>query len=149
MLDVLIPDNAVPERTYILEIMFREILGLNFHIRAEKVTQYHIVTENKRTLIIDDAFFLYYDHHYLRAECLPQRVVRFKTTYASEEDILVLYGRDELVEHQDKIVCAADIFAASFYMLTRWEEVVIQQRDEHERFPAEQSLAFRYGFLNR
>jgi len=39
-----------------------------------------------------------------------------------------------------------DIFAASFYMISRYEEYLDFQRDEHGRFPASLSLAFRNGF---
>jgi hypothetical protein len=34
-------------------------------------------------------------------------------------------------------------------MLTRWEEYVIQTRDQHGRFPGPASLAMRAGFLHR
>ena len=40
-----------------------------------------------------------------------------------------------------------DIFAASFFMITRYEEYLEFQPDEHGRFPASSSLAFKYGFL--
>ena len=43
----------------------------------------------------------------------------------------------------------ADIIAASFFMLTRWEETVIPDRDEHDRFPFSASVAYRQGFINR
>ena len=49
----------------------------------------------------------------------------------------------------DKIICGIDIFASSFFMLTRWEEYVIKKRDMHNRFSAYESLAFKYNFLNR
>jgi hypothetical protein len=40
-----------------------------------------------------------------------------------------------------------DIFAASFYLVTRYEEYLEYQPDDHGRFPASSSLAFRKGFL--
>ncbi len=42
-----------------------------------------------------------------------------------------------------------DIFAASFYMVSRYEEYLDHQPDEHGRFRASSSLAFRNGFLER
>lgn len=41
-----------------------------------------------------------------------------------------------------------DIFAASFYLLTRYEEYLPQRRDRHDRYPYKESLAFANGFLN-
>jgi hypothetical protein len=45
------------------------------------------------------------------------------------------------------IVFNADILAASLFMLSRWEEIAGSVKDEHERFPAAESVAYRQGFL--
>jgi hypothetical protein len=41
-----------------------------------------------------------------------------------------------------------DIFAASFYLLSRYEEYLPGKRDEHNRFKASESLAHKNGFLH-
>jgi hypothetical protein len=40
-----------------------------------------------------------------------------------------------------------DIFSASFYLLSRYEEYINPHYDLHNRFKAEESLAFKNGFL--
>ncbi|MFN5705421.1 MAG: DUF7033 domain-containing protein, partial [bacterium] len=40
-----------------------------------------------------------------------------------------------------------DVFAASFYLLSRYEEYEHSKRDEHGRFEAKNSIAFKYDFL--
>jgi hypothetical protein len=42
-----------------------------------------------------------------------------------------------------------DIFAASFYLITRYEEYLPHVKDVHGRFIAEQSLAFKHKFLEK
>lgn len=42
-----------------------------------------------------------------------------------------------------------DVFAASFYLLSRYEEYLPHIRDHYERFMAKESLAFQYGFLQK
>jgi len=42
-----------------------------------------------------------------------------------------------------------DIIATAFFMLSRWEETVVPTRDEHGRFPATASVAYKQGFLDR
>ena len=42
-----------------------------------------------------------------------------------------------------------DIFSASFYLISRYEEYLPHVRDAHERYTAEQSLAFKYRFLEK
>jgi len=47
------------------------------------------------------------------------------------------------------VIFYADIIAATLFMLTRWEETVTPERDEHDRFPATASVAYKQGFLDR
>jgi hypothetical protein len=41
-----------------------------------------------------------------------------------------------------------DIFAASFYLLVRYEEYLSHKKDMYGRYAHENSLAFKEGFLN-
>ena len=42
-----------------------------------------------------------------------------------------------------------DIFAASFYLMSRYEEYLPHVKDQHERFPASESLAYQHKFLDK
>ena len=42
-----------------------------------------------------------------------------------------------------------DIFAASFYLITRYEEYLPHIKDAHQRYPAEESVAFQNNFLEQ
>jgi hypothetical protein len=42
-----------------------------------------------------------------------------------------------------------DIFAASFYLLSRYEEYLPHVKDEYGRFTAKDSIAFKHGFLHQ
>jgi hypothetical protein len=120
MIKITTPNNNIAERKYILDIIFNEFLGLEYALGTGS-DDYIIELKNKKTLIIKDTFFNRFlkDLEYLKLENIPTKI-------------------GEL-----------DIFAASFFMLTRWEEYVNKNRDLHNRFPATESLAFKQGFLDR
>ena len=42
-----------------------------------------------------------------------------------------------------------DIFAASFFLITRYEEYLPHVKDHYERFNAEQSIAYKFQFLEK
>ena len=42
-----------------------------------------------------------------------------------------------------------DPFAATFYMLSRYEEYLPYKKDRFSRFPASESLAFKNNFLKK
>lgn len=49
----------------------------------------------------------------------------------------------------DKSAMPFDIFASSFYLLSRYEEYLPQVKDEYGRFLATESIAFKHGFLHQ
>lgn len=52
-----------------------------------------------------------------------------------------------MTNSQGEVPC--DIFAASFYLISRYEEYLPHVKDEHERFPAAESLAYQNKFLDK
>jgi len=125
MLNITIPNNNIAERKYILGIIFNEFLGLDYELIIDNgelnIKDWIIKLNDDKKFIIKDTFFSKFpkDLEYLKTENIPKSIKEL------------------------------DIFAACFFMLTRWEEYVNKARDSHDRFPATESLAFKQGFLDR
>lgn len=49
----------------------------------------------------------------------------------------------------DKSAIPFDVFSASFYLLSRYEEYLPHVKDEFGRFTAKESLAYKHGFLHQ
>lgn len=49
----------------------------------------------------------------------------------------------------DKSAIPFDIFASSFYLLSRYEEYLPHVKDDYGRFLAKESIAYKYGFLKQ
>ena len=82
--------------------------------------------------------------------------------FIKSNDLLFEQGVNDLeisVQKWDGIACffklnkkssiPFDIFAASFYLISRYEEYLPHVKDIHGRYTAEQSLAFKYRFLEK
>ncbi len=152
MLRVFIPDNNVLERKYIIGIILHEFLGLNYSLVInDSIINTDIILENGNTLVIEDHFFNKFkiEKEYLELSNIPSKIGFFNSDLISQEDIPIIFGKNYLQVSENSIICGLDIFASSFYMLTRWEEYVIKDRDHHNRFLSKSSLAFKFGFLNR
>ncbi len=163
MIKITIPNNNVNERKYILDIIFDEFLGLSYEIVISDlglvISDWEIELENGAKLIVEDHFFNKYpnDLEYLNLENIPSTINYQQKTnnqFILENDIPIIYGinhQPQITNHQPPttIICEADIFASSFFMLTRWEEYVNKKRDKHNRFSATESLAFKQSFLDR
>lgn len=152
MITIRIPNNHIQERSYIIQVLFGEFLGLKHEINTKKEENYEIILENGYKLIIRDAFFSLFSEdglEYLTPKNIPTNVIFVKNQFTPGENIPVLYGSEELSVSPEQIICGIDLFASSFFMLTRWEEYVNKERDMHNRFPARASVAYKFGFLDR
>lgn len=66
------------------------------------------------------------------------------------EGVPVLYGEPRITEEHGQTVIHADLLASAYFLLTRYEEYIDRgHRDQHGRFPVDQSLPMRGGFLHR
>ncbi len=155
MINITVPSNNINERRYIVDILFGEFLGLDYkfitnHVEA-KANSWIIELENGNRLTVKDHFFSKYtlDLEYLDKQAIPNSVDFGKNKFIVEEDMPIIFGDNSFSTETTTILCGIDIFASSFFMLTRWEEYVNTKRDEHDRSPASESLAFKNNFLDR
>lgn len=152
MLKITFPDNNRSEREYIVGILLGEFLGLEYEIiygDESSRDEWKIELENNNILIVEDHFFHKYpdDMEYLQLENIPSKVEFAKNKFTPEKDIPVIFGSATL--SLQPLTCSIDIFASSFFMLTRWEEYVNKSRDAHNRFSTKESLAYKHNFLDR
>lgn len=152
MIKITIPNNNQVERKYILDVIFKEFLDLEYKIVVDVTSKYWKITLNNGTKIMcEDHFFNKYknDLEYLDIDNIPSRVKFTSNQFISEENIPIIFGTSLFSIQNQTIKCGIDIFASCFFMLTRWEEYVIKARDIHDRFPAAESFADKHGFLDR
>ena len=152
IVDILIPGDFFPERSYVIGTVFKEFLGLEYHIRvSEELSDSYTITLGEKRIVLADDFFSRYEEPdgYLGMAGIPLSVRYLMTPFIVEKDIPVFLGGAGFSKEENEIICGIDIFGMVFFMLTRWEEYVIGERDYLQRFPAESSLAFKHGFLNR
>ncbi|MCC6413746.1 MAG: polysaccharide deacetylase family protein [Saprospiraceae bacterium] len=132
------------EKAWTLEVLLETCLGVPFRMQAnEGLDGYRFTLPNGKTFTFEDHFFKN-NNHYLETHFLPKVVFFSKKT-----DTVGLYGRDHLESTPEGLYCGIDLVASAFFMLSRWEEFVVTERDAHGRFPANASIAVKYGFLNR
>jgi len=89
-----------------------------------------------------------FDREYLKPASMPE------TPLKRFNDLPIIYQGSKQVEGhlrrtKSLIETDIDIIASSFFMLTRYEEVIVDERDKFDRFPATASLAYKEGFLDR
>ncbi|RJE71715.1 polysaccharide deacetylase family protein [Reichenbachiella sp. MSK19-1] len=145
------------ERNYIYSLVFEDFLGLSledfqFEYENKKIK----ISRDSKEFVLSDCFFSMPPNRYLSIESLPsQPLSKLDLSTGSlfqdllENELPIIYGASKTIIEVDHIELGLDIFGSSFFMLTRYEEVIKTDRDHHNRFPAWASLAYQEGFLER
>lgn len=159
MLTICCPSSRIPEREYIVDVIFNEFLGipyvLLFEEREDVEISYPACGDSK--LRFADVLLSTAEENWLTPASLPQGTQRTlivdRLRADGEKGIPVIYGASQATEfpiqHEGDIVsCGLDLFGSCFFMLTRYEEVVTKERDQHDRFSSGQSYAVEVDMLH-
>ncbi len=157
MLKVLIPNNCQNEQSYALDVLLGDFLGLAFEVQTYHGDVIEITSPDyDGKLTLDVSFFYKANQAWLKRESMPALPLANWTPAEDgieanliESCVPVLYGKPGLVKNENHIHCNLDIFGSAFFMLSRYEELITKDRDNHDRFPATASVAYKAAFLER
>lgn len=156
LLKLIFPDNCRAERKWIADVVMREFLGLSVETVFTD-TQDAVISAGNRELTLPDVFFRSCATQWLGPFDYIRSGLQSWNAAATgldaellERSVPVLFGTGGFtLDDGGNGALGMDIFGAAFFMLSRYEEAVSRERDDHGRFPAAASVAFRCGFLHR
>lgn len=146
LLNVSCPDNNHSERIYIIKLLLEDYLGMKCIINFEnEISDYILEFKNKR-IVIEDHFFNQYTEElsYLNLN----NISKSYTTLISK-NLPIIYGRDLTKIDNNEIRCGLDIFASSFFLLTRWEEFVLPKRKDGLRCDESDLFLIKHNLYQR
>ena len=126
---------------YIFNLFFNEILKINFEITKsiefyKELNGPKINYSNQR--ILDEEI-------HIESNGLLEQ----KTIYEQEINIEYINNIPVFFLSNNKDDFRFDLFACSFYLVSRYEEYLPYLKDEFERYPATESLAYKFNFLKK
>ena len=159
MLIIQTPPGCIAERTYILGVIFDDWLGIPFTLNQSERADVSIsLRDQPGEIRLPDGFFRQAPNAWLTGASLPTPPrPQWDSRELASDNLLtaplvpVIFGDADPVASVDgkTIRLPIDVLGSAFFMLSRYEEAVLPDRDEHDRFPATASLAYRAGFLDR
>jgi hypothetical protein len=135
------PSAYEPERRYVLDVVLGDWLGLDWELRTGDRRDVRIAPADEpggRCVLVPDVLFATHPEDWLTEAALPR--------VYSAGSLPVLYGSPR---EPDSTRLDVDVLGSAFFMLTRYEELVLGDRDHYGRFPAPASIAWRGGFLGK
>jgi hypothetical protein len=148
------PATRTAERRYILNVTLTERLGFGFDLVAHDSRTVRVTVQGDplgRSLTMPDVLFSTPDPHWLTSACLSRqplprwRVAEDLPDAVTSPFLPILFGRRLrgerwVTQGVTDAHLGVDVFGTVFFLLTRMEELVTPQRDEHDRFTAAHSI---------
>ncbi|MEM8528066.1 MAG: polysaccharide deacetylase family protein [Bacteroidota bacterium] len=132
-------NSPTPRLTYITNFLFQELLGLRVQLTNDRV-QFQKSTAAKidysKEKIDEKAI-----------QIVPHGLLKEKSIHPQNIDLQFYNSLPYFFKTSQSSDFQYDILAASFYLISRYEEYLPFEADKHGRFPASESLAYKAGFL--
>jgi hypothetical protein len=163
MLRVTYPGGAEKERLYTIDVIFGEFLGLDILTNVghgDRTTIELLGSSSGRSVTVADEFFTKAGEYWLEERSLPSDPVKAMPVGCAlaqgplSQSYPAFFGEAQLAEFavtasKNAIDINLDVFGLTFFMLSRYEEAVISDRDEHGRFPSQQAMVIKANYHHR
>ena len=151
-----IPNYRQKEIRWIASFIFNEMLGIEIDIEVSNENDF-ILSDGDTSIHIANIFFSKTLTNWLALESLPTQPLKVWQpinfpnfpNFLINSELPIIFGDSSFSSSENSIALGLDIFGSAFFMLSRYEELVIAERDQYDRFPAAASLAQKENFLSR
>ncbi len=129
--------SVTPRLEYILSFIFHDFLKISYRL-----------TNDLKELDIFEGAKINYDHPDSEGcfHIVPEILLFEKGIHPQE--INIFHHNQYLTFFNKNTGYAFDVFAASFYLLSRYEEYLPFEEDEYGRYPHKNSVAYKHNFLH-
>ncbi len=156
------PDTYGAERRYAVGVVIGDWLGLSYELEPGPSGTVTIRRPGAPGVVrLPDVLFATPADEWLTPRSLPDLPLRVAAS-GINGPLPILFGRSNgrsgnrdaspgspATPAEGQVDVPVDIFGSAFFLLTRYEELVIQDRDLHGRFPAASSILAKAGVLAR
>lgn len=159
MLKIKIPAFCTSEIEYTCSVVFTEWIGIKYELIYSE-QDYLLISFGEKELKINASFFIKASSDWLGQSSMPvlplklYNLSELKSILSSdihirEAQLPVLYGIPKIKFNECCIDCGIDIFGGIFFMISRYEEIVVKGRDNYNRFSGKSSIAYKENFIFR
>ena len=151
------------EQGYVLSVVLRDWLGLEFTVRYDDRRDYRVHLEGgPGEISLPASFFNAAAQAWLEPGSMPRFPLlmwdsseAFPDAPLTDPIVPILFGEDSFAlstartGSSHRLRLPVDVFGSVFFLLSRYEEAIVENQDTHDRFPSQASAAVKGRFLDR
>lgn len=129
--------NISPRLQFVLQLVVEQYYGLEL-----------VITNNEKEYLAHSAAKICYGKNLQQGIYIASAALLYESTVAKQEFLLSNYANTTVPFLTNEGDLPFDLFAAVFYLVTRYEEYVPHQQDEYGRYKASNSFAHQTNQLH-
>ncbi|TVZ08246.1 hypothetical protein JM80_0730 [Cellulophaga sp. RHA_52] len=147
--------TALNEKKYVFDQVFSNFLSVGYRVSIDdSLSTINIEISGFKIILNSDFFNQFKNLEWLSKKTMPLLPLkrlenRYEFLDKNIQNLPILYGKNSLELGKDKITIGIDVFGSIFFMLSRYEELVVKEKDNHSRFPYKESISFKEDFIMR
>ncbi len=125
---------------FIMNVIFKEHLSITYQL-TDSISEFNNAKIKISYAVhpISDEIFIW-QHSLLKEDQIKEQTIDIDS-FENETIFFQSPVKESLLPF--------DIFSFSFFLLSRYEEYLPHKKDKHQRFPGTESIAYKYGFLQK
>ena len=143
---------------WIISVILTEWLGLT-PIFCEHNKNKIELSDGKKTLALACQFLIKEEIEAPSQQYLPKLplqkwsypdILAISTGMDTRNDLPIIFGNSDFrIDSTDNVEMGLDVFGSAFFMLSRYEEIILEKFDSHLRYAGKTSFSAHAGILNR
>ncbi len=150
-LHIYLAPNFLTEKQYVLDFLLHDLLGYTLVYHLEEGSKMYKIKGASGVIQIQDVLFASCSaegEDYLSKKFLPPDAKKDHDA-TCDQAYVVLYGDVGIRKDGANYLINFDLVGATFFMLSRFEELLVDAVDIHGRFKSSASYAVKHNFLHR
>ena len=146
--------NYLEEIKWLSQVIFEEILGLNYIIQIHDEEDFEIIT-NEKEIVLENFFLKEQKKKWLKPFSFKETKIQYINLFDCfnkkfyKDNLPVIFGNPNVEKFKNKYIFKFDIFGTIFFLLSDYESACSPLKDKHERFEFKNSILSKENLIYR
>ena len=146
--------NYLEEIKWLSQVIFEEILGLNYILEIHDEEDFKIIT-NEKEIVLENFFLKNQKKKWLKPFSFKEMSIKYVNLFDCfnrkfyQDNLPVIFGNPNIKIFKNKYIFNFDVLGTIFFFLSDYESACSPYKDKHERFEFKNSILSKEDLIYR
>jgi len=146
--------NYLEEIKWLSQVIFEEILGLNYILEIHDEEDFKVIT-NEKEIVLENFFLKNQKKKWLKPFSFKEMSIKYINLFDCfnrefyQDNLPVIFGNPNIKIFKNKYIFNFDVLGTIFFFLSDYESACSPYKDKHERFEFKNSILSKEDLIYR